>query len=123
MYHRASELSGSLYENLAYLVSFIVCCFKTRRVNASLFLTFAPAFKPTTNLTDSLQWRGDLMIPETASVRHTDPPTQAEESSTVVRLATRSIVVVNKCSQIKYTTGKALGQNLCRPMLFRDGQI
>lgn len=52
MYHRASELNGSLYGNLAYLFSFPVCCFKTRRDGVPLFPTFAAEFKPTANLID-----------------------------------------------------------------------
>jgi hypothetical protein len=51
--HRVSELNGSLYGNLAYFfLSFPVCCFKTRRDDVALFLTFAAAFKPTANLID-----------------------------------------------------------------------
>jgi hypothetical protein len=50
MYHRASESNGSLYGSLAYLFSFPVCCFQTRRDDVPLFPTFAAAFKPTGNL-------------------------------------------------------------------------
>jgi hypothetical protein len=70
-----------------------------------------------------LQWSCDSMITGVPCMWCSNPPSQAEECSTVVRSSfevqtskyahvVRNTVVVEQCSQIKHPTGTASGQHV-----------